>query len=204
MDGGIDDFAAVLDAARQGDDDAAAVLFDAVHPGLLRYLRWHEPRAAEDLAADTWLAVAERLGGFEGDEQAFRGWVFAIARRRLADHRRRSRRRRTTPVAPETLTRIGGGLDPAQVSLEAADAQQAVARLVGVLSRDQAEVVLLRVLAGLGVEEVARLVGKRPGTVRVLQHRALRRLAQAEAARRTPTDGARHRSGRGRRRESPG
>jgi len=44
------------------------------------------------------------------------------------------------------------------------------------LSADQAEVVLLRVLGGLGVEQVAELVGKRPGTVRVLQHRALRRL----------------------------
>ena len=45
------------------------------------------------------------------------------------------------------------------------------------LPPDQAEIILLRVVAGLPVEEVAAITGRRPGTVRVLQHRALRRLA---------------------------
>jgi RNA polymerase sigma-70 factor (ECF subfamily) len=49
--------------------------------------------------------------------------------------------------------------------------------LTSVLPAEQAEVLMLRVVGGLPVEEVARVVGKRPGTVRVLQHRALRRLA---------------------------
>lgn len=42
---------------------------------------------------------------------------------------------------------------------------------------DQAEVVLLRVVAGLSVEQVAKILGKSAGSVRVAQHRALRRLA---------------------------
>jgi RNA polymerase sigma-70 factor (ECF subfamily) len=46
------------------------------------------------------------------------------------------------------------------------------------LPRDQAEVVLLRVVAGLDVAQVATITGKRPGTVRVVAHRALRRLAR--------------------------
>src|SRR6266511_5794041 len=49
---------------------------------------------------------------------------------------------------------------------------------IATLPPDQAEVVLLRILGGLSVREVAVITGKRPGTVRVLQHRALRRLAR--------------------------
>jgi RNA polymerase sigma-70 factor (ECF subfamily) len=60
--------------------------------------------------------------------------------------------------------------------LEAYSTRAALA-LLAELPPDQAEVVALRVLAGLEVAEVARIVGKRPGTVRVLAHRGLRRLA---------------------------
>ena len=50
--------------------------------------------------------------------------------------------------------------------------------MLSLLVPDQAEVLLLRILAGLDVQRVAEIVGKRPGTVRVLQHRGLRRLAE--------------------------
>ena len=55
---------------------------------------------------------------------------------------------------------------------------EAVRKIVALLPPDQAEIVLLRVVGGLPVEEVAAITGRRPGTVRVLQHRALRRLAE--------------------------
>jgi len=48
---------------------------------------------------------------------------------------------------------------------------RAALAVIAQLPHDQAEVVLLRVVAGLGVEQVARLPGKRPGAVRVLAHR---------------------------------
>ena len=56
-------------------------------------------------------------------------------------------------------------------------AEEAAAAIAAVLTPDQADVVLLRVLAGLDVDQVAQILRKRPGTVRVLQHKALRRLA---------------------------
>jgi RNA polymerase sigma-70 factor (ECF subfamily) len=66
--------------------------------------------------------------------------------------------------------------DPAAAALEAQSTRAALT-LIAELPGDQAEVVALRVLADLDVAEVARIVGKRPGTVRVLAHRGLRRLA---------------------------
>jgi RNA polymerase sigma-70 factor (ECF subfamily) len=174
----IEDFEQVLEAASAGTEWAAAILFDALQPSLLRYLRWEEPGAADDLAGETWLAVAERIQDFVGDERALRAWVFSVARRRLADHRRRGARRRTQPVAPQDLLEVPGGEDPADVVLEALSAQQAIDHLVATLSPGQAEVLVLRVVARLSVDDVAQILGKRPGTVRVIEHRALRRLSR--------------------------
>jgi RNA polymerase sigma-70 factor (ECF subfamily) len=172
-----DDFGRLVEAAHAGQEWAVAALYDGLQPALLRYLRSQEARAADDLASDTWVAVARGIGRFEGDASAFRAWVFSIARRRLADYRRTGARRRTQPVAAPTLARLPSGQDPADVVTSQITAQEAIDRLKSLLPSDQAEIVVLRVVGGLGVEDVARILGKRPGTVRVLQHRALRRLS---------------------------
>ena len=67
--------------------------------------------------------------------------------------------------------------DPLRDALDTLDTDAAL-RVLSLLVPDQAEVLLLRILAGLDVQRVAEIVGKRPGTVRVLQHRGLRRLAE--------------------------
>ncbi len=162
------------------------MIFDAFQPVLLRYLRWQEPGVADDLAGETWLAAAQGLGTFEGDEASFRAWLFAIARRRLVDHRRRGARRRTTP-APDTFFSdrpAGGGLSGGSAAGGLGESQvgrvppdEALARLTRGLPREQAEIIALRVVGDLSIAEIAELLGKRPGAVRVAQHRALRRLA---------------------------
>lgn len=173
-----DDFAAVLAAARDGDEQAAAVLFDDLHPRLVRFLRAQEPRAADDLAGEVWLAVASGLGGFEGDEDGFRAWVFSIARRRLADHRRRAARRRTDVAGAETFAERASADAPDREALDRLAAGEAAELVVKLLPPDQAEVVLLRVLGDLDARQVAEVMGRSPNWVRVTQHRALRRLSE--------------------------
>ena len=175
---GLVEFDAVLAAAQRGDDQAVAVLYREFQPRLTGYLRAREPRAADDIEGEVWLAVAQGLTRFIGGQDAFRAWLFSIAHRRLADYRRTSARRSTVPVPTEELDRASGH-DPEALALENVSAAAATAFVTATLSADQAEVVLLRVIGGLEVEQVAELLGKRPGTIRVLQHRGLRRL-QAE------------------------
>jgi RNA polymerase sigma-70 factor (ECF subfamily) len=175
-----DDFASVLAAAQNGDEGAFATLFRSVQPALLRYLRTLARNlsdgTADDVAADTWVQVVRGLDRFRGDEQGFRGWVFTIARARLTDARRRSGR---LPVpqdeapAPFDVT-VPSAADTVEVLFTT---ERALA-LVGVLPRPQAEVVLLRYVVGFDVAETARILGQRPGTVRVTAHRALRRLEE--------------------------
>jgi RNA polymerase sigma-70 factor (ECF subfamily) len=172
-----DALAALLDAARDGDDTAVAALFRELHPRLVRFLRAREPAAADDLAGEVWMAVATGLARFEGDTAGFRAWVFSIARRRVADHRRRGVRRNTHPVANESLERTPAADDTERQVVGQMSAQQAADLVVATLPADQAEVILLRVLADLTVDEVAAVMDRTANWVRVTQHRALRRLA---------------------------
>jgi RNA polymerase sigma-70 factor (ECF subfamily) len=80
-------------------------------------------------------------------------------------------------VPLERLTERAAADDPAAIATERLAAQEAVDRLIACLPADQAEVVLLRVVAGLSADEVAGITGRSAGTVRVIQHRALKRLA---------------------------
>jgi RNA polymerase sigma factor (sigma-70 family) len=179
-----DQFPGILTAAQSGGEWAVAVLYRWLHPAVVGYLRARAGADAEDLAAETWLAVARGLASFSGDESAFRSWVFTIAHRRLVDHHRAAARR----PRPHSLIRAhedgGDGVvdlpapdDPAGDVIAALAGEDAVRRIVALLPKEQADIVLLRVVAGLPVEDVAAITGRRPGTVRVLQHRALRRLA---------------------------
>jgi RNA polymerase sigma-70 factor (ECF subfamily) len=175
-------FPELLAAAQHGDEESFAVLWRHLQPALLRYFQVVAKEAAEDLAADTWVSVIRGLSRFRGDEQNFRTWVFTTARHRAIDWRRRAARRPTSSVPVEQLAERPAPDDPVAAVLEAQSTRAALA-LVAELPPDQAEVVALRVLGGLEVAEVARIVGKRPTAVRVLAHRGLRRLArQVEAA----------------------
>ena len=159
-------FGVMLARAQAGDEAAFARLFRDVQPALLRYLRVITPDA-EDVAGDTWLQVVTGLGGFRGEEEAFRAWLFTIARHRAAECR---------PVTGPSSCRAaradrgGPGLaagqplapDAADLALEAISARAVVA-LIATLPRDQAEIVMLRVVAGLDVADVARIVGQVAG-----------------------------------------
>ena len=162
-----------LDAARRGERDGFAALYTAYHHRLLRYLRAAEPRLADDIAGETWLAVGARVRSFDGDGEAFRAWLFTIARNRLADARRRGARRRTDPVA-DVPDRGSDGFEAG--SIDRLDAQGAVDLVAAVLSPIQAEIVLLRTLGDLSNRDIAAMVGHDESWVRVTYHRALKRL----------------------------
>jgi RNA polymerase sigma-70 factor, ECF subfamily len=168
----------VLSAAASGDESAFARLWRDVHPALLRYLRvlTKDETVAEDVAAEVWVDVTRRLSSFRGDESAFRGWLFTLARRRAIDAWRAAQRARVHLTGDAADLDRAGGQDPADAALERMTTQRALA-LIATLPMDQAEAITLRVIAGLDVKDVAQLLGKRPGAVRVAAHRGLRTLA---------------------------
>jgi RNA polymerase sigma-70 factor (ECF subfamily) len=169
-----DELADALIAARSGDERGFAVLWRALHPAILRYLRVLAGDAAEDAASETWLQAARDLDRFTGDPGAFRAWVFRIARHRGIDELRRAGRRREDPSA--TVDGGSADRDAAAEVIEGSGTAWALSRVAG-LPIDQAEAVMLRVVAGLDVAATARVLGKGRGAVRIATMRGLRRLA---------------------------
>lgn len=186
--GGEDEeLAGALPAAVRGDTAAFAVLWHALQPALLRYLRVVVGDGAEDVASETWLQAARDMRSFTGELPAFRVWLFRIARNRAIDERRRMRRRREEPQELFDQHLPGTAPDAAQEVLQRSDTDWALG-VIASLPKDQAEAVTLRVVAGLDVAQTAQVLGKRPGAVRVAAMRGLRRLAQhAEVQARRPT-----------------
>jgi RNA polymerase sigma-70 factor (ECF subfamily) len=180
------EFDELLAAARRGDRSAIASIWRVEQPRLLRVLRTEAGDAADDIASQTWLELMGALRRFEGDERGFRALLYTIARRRLADHRRTQRRKPAQATDPEVLAALRSvGPRPdargdAEAEVVAAiGADDLLAAISAILPPEQVEVLVLRVVAGLSVDQVAAIVGRKPGAVRVQQHRALKRLADA-------------------------
>ncbi|MEV4557088.1 RNA polymerase sigma factor [Kitasatospora sp. NPDC049285] len=174
------DLTEAVAAAQRGDEEAFRILFRAVQPGLLRYLRvlvGGRAEDAEDIASEAWLQIARDLPGFRGDADGFRGWAATIARNRAMDHLRRQRRRPVADVPEEYLAELAAVEDTAGQAMATVATSDALALIAG-LPPDQAEAVLLRVVLGLDAESAAKVLGKRAGTVRMAAHRGLRRLAK--------------------------
>jgi RNA polymerase sigma-70 factor (ECF subfamily) len=167
------ELADALAGAVRGDDAAFAVLWRALNPPLLRYLRVLAGDACEDVASETWLQASRDLGGFSGTPKAFQVWLFRIARNRAVDEARRVGRQPADPVAklPEQHSRD----DTAEAALAALATRRALAAIAE-LPADQAEAVLLRAVAGLSAQSAAEVVGKRAGAVRIAAMRGLRAL----------------------------
>ncbi len=168
------DFRGSLSAAQHGDEDAFAAIWRHFQPSLLRYLKVKDGALADDLAADTWLKVLGALPAFDGNEAGFRAWLFTIARNRRTDWYRGPAGRM---VLVET-TQLALVPDPNEVESDAEEdfATDDILSLIAQLSVDQAEAVALRIVAGLDVASVAAIMGRSPGSVRVLCHRGLRAL----------------------------
>jgi RNA polymerase sigma-70 factor (ECF subfamily) len=172
-----DEFAAVLTAAQSGNEAAFTMLWRDGNPALLRYLRMIAPDAAEDIAAETWVQVVRGLPAFRGTEADWRAWLFTIARRRAIDETRRRSRRPTFPLDDLGPGQLPSTPDAADLAMQNLATQRAI-KLLSTLPPLQAEVIMLRVVAGLDTEAVAELLGRSPGAIRVTAHRGLRRLAE--------------------------
>jgi RNA polymerase sigma-70 factor (ECF subfamily) len=172
----VDDegFRYLLGAAKGGHRAAIASLYRNYNPMLVHFVRAQVPDMGEDLAHETWLAVGARLREFSGNERTFRIWLLSIARTQVAEHVRSSGYIRTSPVDPSRLSGLTHRHQPEDVRV----ADAAIAQLLSGLPSSHAEILLLRVVGGLSAEETGALVGKSAGAVRVIQHRALRKLAK--------------------------
>jgi RNA polymerase sigma factor (sigma-70 family) len=168
-------FDSVLTAARAGAEWAWAELYDDLAPLILGYLRARGSVEPEDLTGEVFLQVVRDVRSFEGNERDFRAWTLSIAHHRLLDDVRYRNRRPVKPAADEVTRQDAPGGDVEREALEALGSSH-VRRIIGSLSSDQQDVLLLRMIGGLTIEEIAEILDKRVGAVKALQRRGLANL----------------------------
>jgi RNA polymerase sigma-70 factor (ECF subfamily) len=174
---GDEGFGDLLARAQIGDPVAFDGLVRWLERPLVGFLRARGAEDAEDLANDVLVRVLRGVERFEGGRAQFRAWVFRIARNVLVDdHRYRARRLDVVPTLHNELPETAVADDFADDFAERVGQLERVEALLGGLTAEQREVLLLRIVAGLSVEETSQVVGRRPGAVRALQHRALVQL----------------------------
>lgn len=173
-----DRFQDVLAKAASGEATAFADLWCDAHPDLVRYLRVLAGAHAEDVASETWLKVIARIDSFSGTEDGFRAWLVTIARNTYVDLLRRPQQR--SEVSVSDLRSFEGTptdrlSDTASLVIDRLSTDAAL-EVIARLPHDQAEMIMLRVAMGLTVSEVAAIMSKSPGAVRVSVHRGLKQL----------------------------
>lgn len=176
----VDRFEELLLAAKEGEPWAWEHIYRTYAPPVTGYLAVRGANEPEDLTSETLFHVARSIDRFEGSEESFRSWVFVIAHRRLIDDRRSAGRRVEQTELDHDLVETGGDVETEALnSLALNDMHD----LLEPLTDDQRAVIALRLIADLSLAETAEIVGKRVGSVKALQRRALatlRRHLEAE------------------------
>ncbi len=174
----------VLVRARDGSGEAFTAIYAELAGPVAAYLRAKGVPDVEDVTSEVFMAVFTGIGRFEGDEGGFRSWVFTIAHRRVIDHWRRSGRRpATTPYEDEHDERSEPSAETE--ALSKIGHERALA-LLDLLTEAQREVLVLRIVGDLTVEEVARVVDRPAGAVKQLQRRGLATLRRILATEGVP------------------
>jgi RNA polymerase sigma-70 factor (ECF subfamily) len=164
----------LVDQARNGDSDAWVVLYKRAYPSLLGFAAARLGRLeAEDAVSETMTRAVRNISKFEWKGVDFTGWLFGIHRHVVADAQRARGRRSLAPVPDGDSDRDDS--QPIDGLLRHEEHSRVRVVFDRLNSKDQ-ELLHLRVIAGMSVEEVAGVLGKRPGAVRVAQSRALGRL----------------------------
>ena len=158
-----------LSAALSGDPSGFSAVYTVISPAVLGYFRARGVDDAEALTQDVFVDVLPKLSNVRGGHSGLRTFIFSVAHARLVDYHRRSARtphftefdpledhRRSSSAEDEVLGSMGG-----------------ITSALATLNEDQREVLVLRIVADLSVEQVAGIMDKTPGAIKQLQRRGL-------------------------------
>jgi RNA polymerase sigma-70 factor (ECF subfamily) len=165
-------FESVLDAAKLGADWAWAVLYGEIAGPVMGFFRSRGLADPEEAAGDVFFELARGLADFEGTEESFRTFVFAIAYRRLLVENRFSTRRSRTLLADRVLDRLQADVDVIGV-VSAPEIPREVVRAFSMLTPEQRDVLSLRIVAGLSVEQVGEVLNRGVKKIKSLQRRGM-------------------------------
>ena len=167
----------LIQRARQGDQEALGVIYDCLYPSVFRYVYYRvlDQETAEDLAAEVFVRMVERIGAYEQHERPILAWLYTIARNLVTDHYRLQGQADHLPLE-ESL--VAGETHLPSQAAERRQDQDCLTRALEYLTEEQRQVILLKFVEDREIAEVAAVLGKNERAIRSLQHRALAALSR--------------------------
>jgi RNA polymerase sigma-70 factor (ECF subfamily) len=168
-------------AAQDGSADAFGEIYDHYVDRVFKfiYYRVGDRTVAEDLTSETFLRALRSISSISYQGRDIGAWLTTIARNIALDHATSARSR--WEVGTAELTENGLSLDSAEVTVLSRLRNERLREAIGELSEEQQACIVLRFMDGLSVAETAHAMGKNEGSIKGLQHRAVKRLADAVA-----------------------
>ncbi len=164
----------LLERARSFDAEALAEIYDRYAEPIYRYLyrTVGDAARAEDLTSEVFCKLLQVLDTPRAPRDKLQGWLYRVAHNQAMDWFRQQGKGPTLPLNEELVA----GMDLPHDILERREAQQRLRTAISQLTTDQQRVILLRFGEGLKVSDVSDLMGKSQGAIKILQHRAIKRL----------------------------
>ncbi|MDP2629435.1 MAG: RNA polymerase sigma factor [Candidatus Harrisonbacteria bacterium] len=166
----------IIKRAKGGDKEAFAQLYEHYHPPIYRFvvLKVSMRQEAEDLTHEVFLSAWQKLPRFKHRGLPFSSWLYRIARNRVIDFYRTQKKHLNLEDAaghPQFIDEPTQGI-LADVNIDMRRVQSAMESLTA----DQQDVLILRFIEEYSTKEIAQMMKKQEGTVRILQHRALKAI----------------------------
>ena len=165
---------ALVERAVHGDAEAFRGIYDQLAPRLHRFVlvRVRERADCDDLVQRIFLKMIEALPRYEQRGVPFAAWAFRLARNTVIDFERTRHPHTTLDEIADSPTEDAGPVELAELESE----RDAIRGALTTLTHDQQDVITYRFFAGLSPAEIGALMGRREGSVRALQFRALEAL----------------------------
>ncbi|MEV0216507.1 sigma-70 family RNA polymerase sigma factor [Micromonospora sp. NPDC050695] len=172
------DVSALVARAQAGDVEAFGLVYDRYVDEVFRFVsrRVTDRQMAEDLTSETFVRALRNLAAYRRPGGDFGAWLTTIARNLVANHHASYRQRIEVPVADiRDATQVGQVDDAAQTAMDRLT-HEALLASVEQLVEHQRQCIVLRFLRELSIEETAEVMGRTPGAIKAIQHKALRAL----------------------------
>ena len=173
------DDSALLSAAKKLDKDGLTAIFDAYAPAIYRYVLrlCHDPVETDNIVGDVFSLLLEQFAGGKGPLANLRSYLYQIAYHLVVDRARHNQRSINIEALLEGSIH---GTPSSQTLVEERSSMDAlVAALNTDLTDDQRHVIILRFLEDFSLKETAAVLGKKVGSIKVIQNRAVARLRKS-------------------------
>ncbi len=165
----------IIREAKKGNAGSFGVLYDHYIPQIYRFIfmKVSHKQEAEDLAHEVFLSAWQNIDNFDYIGHPFSSWLYQIARNRIIDHYRTRKETVTLESVSEDEFEISDALEQ---RLDQKKEMVKVKEAIQQLNDDQQNIIILRYIEDLGPDEIAEIINKSEGAVRLMQHRAIQNL----------------------------